>query len=186
MHNLSALAQSMGPFIIIPALFLVVGVSMWVTLVWGLVTGGPRAGNEPGAPYLYDRIYYMLFLLATIGWSVALLCFDSDELNDGAPAGFLVGWGILAIGMGALFVFRSDMMLRGSLYQAKHGFWLSRFFHSMQAAQMERQGSAIRKGVGGIFLLLGLGVTALNVQHIPDAFEGAWRGAIHLVHFLTG
>ncbi len=182
------LIQQYGFFILIPALFVFVGVGMFINITWGLLTGGPRAMNAPGAPYLYDRFYYLLFFVVLIGWSGFLLSILSivasgkDHVSD---TSFIVGWGICAIGMGGILVLRSDMMMRGARYFSEHGFWWTRFYYRMQLRQYDRQPVFLRPLLGGIFIVVGIGVVAFNITHIPDAFHEAVVGAQTLIAIIT-
>lgn len=177
----------MGPFILIPILFIVVGVGTFVRLVWGLITGGPRALQDPGAPYLYDRVYYLVFLVAWFGWSFSLLSFadlasniaTADTLKS--EAGFLIGWGICAIGMGSLFLLRGDMMVKAARYRATYGFWLWRFFNALQAQQLERQRPAFRKFVAGFFVVVGVVILAVNIINLPEGIRQAQAGLNHVI-----
>ena len=161
------------------AVFVIVGTTMAIRTVWGLLTGGPRARDRPGAPYLYDRLYYLIFLAALIGWWTAMLSFFGVTANT-APAGFLVGWGVMAVGMGSLFLFKQNMMVDGSRYLASHGFWLFRFFHAMQARQFERQPVFMRKLVAVVFLIAGIGVLAFNFGHLNEVPANVEAGAVAL------
>ena len=179
------LIERYGVFLAIPVLFIVVGVGMFVNIAWGLLTGGPRAFKEPGAPYLYDRFYYMLFLVAMIGWSFALLSFSSGIETGEAGFGFLLGWGICAIGIGGVFLFRADMMFRGARYLAENGLWPLRIFHRMQIMQFERQPAIVLKLVPLVFVVAGIGVILFSLFHLPAAFSDFKSGTQTLVNAVT-
>lgn len=170
------------PLILFGGLFVVVGVCTWISILWGLLTGGPRDRDKMGQPYLYDRLYYLLFLVGIIGWSTALL----SVLTAGgagetrAVSGFMVGWGIGAIGMGCLLLLRGDMMLNGFQYRARHGFVLIRLFYKMQLRSLERQ-SGIWKIVAPIFILAGIGVLIFNLPHIAEVPGMVVGGARELI-----
>lgn len=159
------------------AIFVAVGTGMAVRIVWGLLTGGPRAKDRPGAPFLYDRLYYLMFLVALVGWWIAMLSFFGSTTRA-APSGFLIGWGILAIGMGSLFLFRQKMMVDGARYLATHGFPLFRIFHAMQAGQFDRQPAFMRKLVAVVFLITGVGVLVFNIGQINQVPGDVEAGAV--------
>jgi LPXTG-motif cell wall-anchored protein len=179
------LIERYGVFLVIPLLFIVVGVSMFVNIAWGPVTGGPRAFKEPGAPYLYDRFYYLLFLVAMSGWSFALLSFSSDPKTGETPFGFLLGWGICAIGMGSVFFLRRDMMMRGARYLADNGFWPLRIFHRMQIMQFERQPVIVLKVLPIVFVVASIGVILFSLFHLPAAFSEVKTGTQILINVVT-
>ncbi len=184
MGKIGHLIQTMGPFVLIPALFVVVGVGSWLNILWGLVTGGPRALQESGAPYLFDRPYYLMGLLAVAGWTIALLSALAEVGNPLMFEGFLTGWSLLAIGVGLLFLLRLDMRLRGTRYLAEHGFWLFRPFHAMQVRQFNRQTWVI-KIVPWIFLVIGACTLIFSLTHITEAWRQTAAGARVLVGYLT-
>ena len=173
-----------GVLLAIPLLFVVVGVFMFVNIAWGLLTGGPRAFKEPGSPYFYDRFYYLLFLIAMIGWTFALLSFSSGVETGEAGFGFLLGWGVCAIGIGSVFFLRGQMMLRGARYLADNGFWPFRLFHRMQAMQFERQ-PIVLKWVPVVFIVMGVGVILFSLFHLPAAFSELQAGTQILVNAVT-
>jgi hypothetical protein len=179
------LIERYGFFLAIPVLFIVVGVGMFVSIAWGLVTGGPRAFKAPGAPYLYDRSYYMLFLVVMIGWAFALLSISSAVETGEAGYGFLLGWGICAIGIGGVFLLRRDMMLRGARYLADNGFWPFRLFHRMQVMQLERQPAIVLKLVPIVFVIVGVGVILFSLFHLQAAFSDFKTGTQILVNAVT-
>ena len=179
------LIERYGVFLAIPVLFIVVGISMFVNIAWGLLTGGPRAFREPGAPYLYDRFYYLLFLVAMIGWTFALLSFSSGIETGEEGFGFLLGWGVCAIGIGGVFFLRGDMMLRGARSLADNGFWPFRIFHRMQVMQFERQSSIVLKLVPVVFVVVGIGVILFSLFHIPAALSDVKTGTQILVNAVT-
>ena len=169
------------PLILIGGLFLAVGIGMAVNILWGLLTGGPRDRSQPDQPRLYDRAYYLLMLFVLAGWSVALLSFDQGAVTQ-APDGFLVGWGIMAIGLGLLYLLRLDMMTRASKYLSQHGFVLFRPYHGMRHRQLERQrGSVITKIVPVVFMVLGLGVLAFNMPYLAEIPAQVEAGASMLI-----
>ena len=181
MDNTHQLVAQMGFFVLIPALFFVVGMATACNILWGLLTGGPRALQAPGAPYLYDRVYYLIFLVVLVGWSGALLAFVAEAGTPTDGAGFTLGWGILAIGMGTLFLTKADMMLKGAQYRAKNGFWLWRFHYALQARQWERQSPIVRKLLGGVFVVAGIGATLYSLPHLPLALSEMAMGATRLI-----
>ncbi len=185
MHNLTTLAQQMGPFILIPILFFVVGIGAACNIIWGLLTGGPRALTLPGAPYLYDRVYYCLQLVAFLGWTGALLAFVPLTADRDDGSGFMIGWGVGAIGIAALFLTRATMMIKAMKYRAEHGFWLSRFFNRMQAVQFERQPAWMRQFIAVIFLIAGTGILIFNLPHLPAGLTQMRAGATTIVHLVT-
>ncbi len=175
----------MGPFVLIPILFFIVGTGMFCNTMWGLLTGGPRALALPGAPYLYDRVYYLLQLILFLGWAGALLAFIPMTGKPVDGSGFMVGWGVCAIGISTLFLTRGTMMTNGMKYQAEHGFWLWRFFNGMQSAQFQRQPPMMRKIIAIIFLIVGTGVLIFNIPHLPTALAQMQAGAATIVHLVT-
>ncbi len=174
------LSQGFGPFLLIAALFVIVGVGMAISTVWGLVTGGPRAKDRPGAPFLYDRLYYLNLLVVLAGWWIAMLSFFGATANA-APDGFLIGWGIMAVATSPMLLFREKMMMDGSQYLAAHGFPLFRFLHAMRVQQFERQPVFLRKLVAVIFLIVGIGVLAFNLPQIARVPEEVRSGAEGIV-----
>lgn len=176
--------EQLGPFVVLPALFLIVGVSMFINITWGLVTGGPRAFQEPGAPYLYSRGYYLLFLFTLVGWSGALIGVVSEINSDRVGYSFILGWGICAIGMGSLLSFWRPMMLSGSRYLSVHGIWLFRLFHHMQAGQLMRlddRSMPVMKFLPGIFIVAGIGAVIFSLFHLPSAVDEILAGARLLI-----
>jgi hypothetical protein len=164
------------------SLFCVVGAGMAINIAWGLITGGPRAWTEPSQPYLYDRLYYCLFLVGLVGWVIAMLSFVS--IIEGAPeAGFLIGWGIGAIGMGLLFRLRGKMMTTGARYLSSHGFVLLRPFHFMQARQLEYQPMMLT-WVPFLFVVAGTGVLIFNLPRLPEAMDQAHAGTLKLLEII--
>ncbi len=177
-------SNNFGLVSVIVILFVTVGIGMAVNVLWNLLTGGPRAKTRPGAPYLYDRQFYLVFLVVLVGWWVALLSFFGMP-SEASPGSFMIGWGIMAVGMGSLYLFKGDMMIEGSRYLASHGFTMFRFFYALQDAQLTRQSPFFRKLIGGIFLAAGIGALLFNFQnfrHLPDDVAG---GAEQVVMFLT-
>ncbi len=175
------LFDHMSVFMLVAALFVLVGCGMFISIVLGLLTGGPRARDRPGAPFLYDRLYYLLFLVVWIGWSSGFLAFLSEDSENIAASGFFLGWGVLAVGMSGLFLLRGDMMLKGAQYQAKHGFWLSRLYYGMQAAQIERQSAALRKFIAIVFGIAGVGAIVFSLPHLPAALQQVEAGGRLLI-----
>ncbi len=172
------------PLILFFGLFVVVGMGMWVNIIWGLLTGGPRDRSKPGQPFLYDRVYYLLFLFMISGWSFGLLSFGKVEPTD--ASGFMIGWGVTAIGIALIFLMRRDMMLQGARYLAREGFVLLRPFHFLQAIQLERieQQGLVLRFVPMIFLVAGVGVLLFNLLHLPQAIGQAEAGASALIAWL--
>ncbi len=176
---------------VIAAIFLVAGLTMTVQTVWGFLTGGPRDRQKPGTPQLYDRVYYSLFGLGLIGWWIALLSIPgqmADGLGPKDPvfSGFLVGWAIGAIGMGALFGLRRDMMMSGARYLARHGFAPFRFFHTMQARQFDRmEANPLLSFLPLIFAVAGIGILIFEGTKVPAALTQALAGA-HVVWNFIG
>ncbi len=170
------------PLILFGGLFLVVGIGMWANIVWGLLTGGPRDREKPDQPFLFDRLYYLLFLVGLIGWSTALL--SVPAASEGGEArtvtAFMIGWGIGAIAMGFLLLLRGEMMLNGRRYLSRHGFVLFRLFQQMQLRSLERQTWAW-KIIAPIFILVGIGVLIFNLPHLTDVPGQVIRGAQILV-----
>jgi len=179
------LIERYGAFLIVPLLFVVVGVVMFANIGWGLLSGGPRALKEPGAPYLYDRFYYLLFLFAMIGWTFALLSFSSGIETGNAGFGFLLGWGICAIGMGSIFLLRRNMMLRGARYLAANGFGPFRIFHRMQVMQFERQPAIVLKLMPIVFMVIGIATTIFCLFHLPAAVSDLKTGTQILISAVT-
>lgn len=162
--------------------FVVAGIAMFISVAWGLVTGGPRAIMEPGQPRLYDRTYYLLFLLMFSGWAFGLLSFNQPQTVEN-PAGFMIGWGICAIGIALIFLLRFDMMKRGAIYLAQYGFILWRPFHAMHADQLSRQ-PLMLKFLPYIFLVAGCAALIFQVPHFVEGVEQARAGVISLIRFL--
>lgn len=188
MDRLINLFQTMGPFALIPILFVVAGVGSWLNILWGLVTGGPRALQETGAPYLYDRPYYLMWLAAIAGWTVALLSVLAETGGEPKFEGFLLGWSLLALGMGLIFRFRLDMTLRAARYLSQHGFWLFRLFHMMQARQFGRRNArqaVVLKLLPLVFLFAGAGLLLFSLLNLPEAWRQIVTGAKVLAGFLT-
>ena len=169
MHNITNAVLPGLMLILFGGVFVAVGLFMWINTLWGLLTGGPRDRTKMGQPYIFDRTYYLLFLVLIIGWTAALLSMLTIGTNGEtrAAAGFMVGWGVMAIAMGVLLVLRNDMMLDGNRYLSKNGFTLIRPFHAMQARSVERQASA-RKIVAPLFIIVGIGVLAFNLPHFAE------------------
>lgn len=65
--------------LVMGSVFVATGLGMAINIAWGLITGGPRARTEPGQPYLYDRLYYFLFLIMLMGWTIGLLSSLADD-----------------------------------------------------------------------------------------------------------
>lgn len=170
------------PLILFGGLFVVVGVGMWIHILRGLLTGGPRDRDEATQPFLYDRLYYLLFLVGLIGWSTALLSIlPAQEVGETrAVPGFMAGWGIGAIGIGCLLLLRGDMMLNGFRYNSRHGFVLFRLFYQLQLRSLERQ-AGLWKIIAPIFILAGIGVLVFNLPHWADVPGLVVRGARILV-----
>lgn len=175
----------MGPFIMVPILFVVVGISTFVTIAWGLLTGGPRALNQSGSPYLYDRLYYLIWLVAMVAWAGGLLSFVGITAGETEPWGFMLCWAIGAIGMGSLFLLRGEMMIKGARYLADNGFWLMRWYNRMQARQLERQNPLVRKLIPFVFLIAGTVALVVCIPHITEALAEARAGAMTIVHLVT-
>lgn len=174
------------PFTLIGGLFLAVGLGMAINILLGLLTGGPRDRSQPNRPRLYDRAYYLLMLFVLAGWSVALLSFDHETLTQ-TPDGFLVGWGIMAIGLGLLYLLRLDMMTTASKYLSQQGFVLFRPYHSMRHRQLERQrGSVIVKIVPVLFMVLGMGVLAFYLPHLAEMPTLVEAGVSILIEQIRG
>lgn len=172
--------------ILIGGLFVVTGVSMALSILWGLLGGGPRDRSQPGQPHLYDRSYYVLMLVVLAGWSTALLSLDQGVLTKAAPDGFLVGWGVMAIGMGLLYLLRFDMIVRAAHHRAMNGFILLRPFHAMRARRFDRQ-AGVMKIIPPVFLVVGLGVLAFNLAHlaaVPGEVEAGLSNLIEQIHSL--
>ncbi len=173
--------------LVIGILFAVAGIGMWTNTIRGLVTGGPRDRTKPGQPHVYDRIYYLMTLLMITGWSIGILSFlanvDSNRLQS--ESGFMIGWGICAVGMGLMFSLRGDMMLSGARYQAKHGFILSRPFYTQHIIQRERQ-PLIWKIMPLIFLVIGAGVLVFNLPHFGEVPGQVEAGASALIRHIQG
>ena len=172
------------PFLLFFGLFLVVGAFTWINILWGLLTGGPRDRTKMGQPYLYDRLYYLLMLVLLTGWTIALMSFDqAGAVNrQTAPSGFLVGWGIMAIGMGLFYPLRIDMMVNGAEYLSKHGFVLLRPFHAMTVRQFGRQRqSLVLKIVPVVFTVAGVAVLAFNLSHVAEVPGQMMQGARTLI-----
>ena len=185
MEKVGGASVSALPFLLIGGLFVLVGVGMWISVPWNLVTGGPRDRTKPGQPYVYDRLYYLLLLVGLVGWSVALLSFlatlASGRIDSlGSLSGFMVGWGIMAIAMGTLYALRLDMMEKASEYLSKNGFILFRLFHIMRLRQFQRQ-RAVWKIISPIFIVAGIGVSAFYLPHIGDVPRQVTTGAQILV-----
>ena len=185
MTNLIALAQHMGPFVLVPILFIVVGIGTFVTIAGGLLTGGPRALNQPGSPHLYDRLYYLIWLVAMTGWAGGLLSFAGIRAGETELWGFVLGWAICAVGMGSLFLLRGDMMIKGARYLAENGVWLTRWHNRMQVRQLERQNPFVRKLIPFIFLIAGTVALAISFPHIAEAVADVRAGAMTIVHLVT-
>ncbi len=186
MHNLSTLAQQMGPWVLVPILFVVVGIATFAAIVWGLVTGGPRAWKQPGAPYLYDRVYYLIWLVTLCGWSGALLASASETTRGPEVWGFLLGWSVLAIGMASLFMTRMGMMIKGARYLGEHGFWAMRWYNRMQANQFSRVNAKIGKLFPLPFLIAGVVALVVSLAHLTEAITDIRAGAMAIIHFVTG
>jgi hypothetical protein len=172
----------MGSEIVIFAMgivFVIVGLGMAVNIAWGLIAGGPRDKMEPGQPRLYDRFYYLLFLLMLSGWAFGLLSFGSPQTVEN-PAGFMIGWGVCAIGIALIFLLRGKMMLRGATYLARHGFILWRPFYAMQAYQLSRQPLVV-KFVPYAFLVAGSVVLIFQAPHFMEGLDQARAGAVSLI-----
>lgn len=169
---------------LIAIVFVTVGVGMTINIVWGLVTGGPRAKTLPGAPYLYDRLYYLLFGFGLVGWWIAIFSFFG--ISEASVSSFMIGWGIGAIPMGLLLWLRGDMLIDGATYLSAYGFWLFRFFHASQGRQFGRIPRALRKLMAAVFFIAGIGVLAFNLPQIGrvpgDVASGAHWIAMSLVH----
>jgi hypothetical protein len=156
--------QSSDPFALFALVFVIVGVAMTINIIWGLASGGPRAKELPGAPYIYDRLYYLLFGLGLVGWWIGILSFFG--ITEDATSSFMIGWGIGAIGMGTWFWLRGDMMVEGATYLSTHGFWLFRFFHAMQGRQFAQLPPVMRRLMAVAFIVAGIGVLAFNLPQI--------------------
>lgn len=176
------LIQAYGFFLLVPVLFVVVGVCMWIYVISGLITGGPRALHEPGAPYLYDRLYYLLYGIGMVGWTWGMLSFVSLG-NDSSPTGFMLGWGIGAVAMGSLFLLRGDMFIRAAQYRAKYGNWLVRLFYQKQ--DFSRVSPIMCKLFAFLFIIAGTGVLAFNLPHLGQAVVDAQTGMARLIHAIT-
>lgn len=171
-----------GPLLAGGALFLVVGLATTGQILLGLVTGGPRARLKPGTPYLYDRVFYVLFAIAITGWWMAMLSFAgelSGPVDMDSVSGFMTGWGIGAIGMGLLIWLRGNMLLEGARYLSRHGFLPFRLFHLMQVRQFE-YAPVVRKIIPVVFIAAGIVALAVNITKLPLALAQASTGA-HLV-----
>ncbi len=180
------LIQTYGWALLFPAAFVVTGIAGWLNVLWGLITGGPRALQAPGAPYLFDRVYYLLYGIGLFGWSFGLLSFPT--ISGSAPhpeAGFLIGWGIAAMGMGLWLILRGDMVIDAARYRAEHGFWLFRGFHSANVNRLERWNPTFRKLFAGMFMVIGAGVLAFNLPHLAEAVSQAGAGLAALIHLVT-
>jgi hypothetical protein len=180
--------EQLGPFVVLPALFLIVGVGIFINITWGLVTGGPRAFQEPGAPYLYSRGYYLLFLFTLVGWSGALIGVVSEINSDRVGYSFILGWGICAIGMGSLLSFWRPMMLRGSRYLSVHGIWLFRFFHHAQVGQLmrlENPPTQALKFLPFLFISAGTIAVVISLFHLPSAIGEVGAGARIMFETIT-
>lgn len=164
MHSIQ---PGLWPFVVMGVLFVVVGVSTFIKIVLGLLTGGPRALQLPGAPRLYDCVYYLLHLVGLTGWAFGLMSFFHG-VEGGGVSGFMIGWGVCAVGIGSLFVLRGDMIAKAMAYKAEHGFWLWRFFYRQQAERMRAMGW-FQKALGGVFVVIGIGVLIFNVPYLPAA-----------------
>jgi hypothetical protein len=188
MEKLTQLFQSQGLSALIYVLFVIVGAGMWLNVLWGLLSGGPKAITEPGAPYLYDRLYFMLWLLATIGWTMSLLSalagFSQRE-NAVRFEGFLFGWSLLAIGMSLIFHLRLHMMLHAARYLAVHGFWLFRPLHWIQLRQFDHEKNLVLKFVPFIFLIVGTAVLLFSLLHVGEAWRQTVAGAQILLSYMT-
>jgi hypothetical protein len=172
------------PMILFFGLFVVVGTFMWINILWGLLTGGPRDRTKMGQPYLYDRLYYLLMLVLLTGWTIAFLSFgEPGALNSkAAPSGFLIGWGIMAIGIGLFYPLRLEMMLNGAEYLANHGLVLLRPFHAMTVRSFQRQRqSPMLKIMPIVFAVVGVGVLAFNLSHIAEVPGQVMQGAQALI-----
>lgn len=188
--KLSEAFEQYGFLLVVAAVFLVVGLVAAANILWGLVTGGPRDRQKPGAPYLYDRMYYLLSVLVATGWWLAMLSVPAQMANgltakDPVFDGFLVGWGIMAVGIGALFALRRDMMHDGSSYLAKHGFVLFRFFHAAQLRQVDRMNAGLTF-LPWIFLIAGTGVLLFNITKLTEAVMQSMEGAHVVWNFIRG
>jgi hypothetical protein len=176
---------------VIATVFLVAGLTMTVQTVWGLLTGGPRDRQKPGAPQLYDRSYYLLFAVGLIGWWIAMLSIPAQmaagpNSKDPDLTGFLVGWAIGAIGMGALFGLRRDVMTSGARYLARHGFGPFRFFHAMQARQFDRmEGNRLLSFIPLIFGSAGIVILIFQATKVPAALAQASAGAYVVWNFIS-
>ena len=177
MDNAHEFVARMGFFLLIPLLFIAVGIGMFFSIMWGLISGGPRARTQPGAPYLYDRFYYLLWLVAAIGWAASLLAFIAEGSSGIEPWGFLLGWAIGAVGMGSLFLLRGDMMIKGARYLADNGFLLSRWYNRMQLRQLDRQNGLVRKLLPIVFLIAGSVALVASVLHGNEALAEIKAGA---------
>jgi hypothetical protein len=185
--KLSALFTQYGFFPYVAVVFLAFGLLKTSEILWGLIMGGPRNRSKPGAPYLFDRVYYLLFAVGMTSWWICLLAFAvgvSTGDTDRLVTVFMVGWAIGAIAMGLLFGLRGDMWVEGSRYLAKHGFPPFRVFHALQARQFDRVPIA-RKLIPIVFPLMGLVALAINFSKVPMALEQTWVN-LHLVwNFLS-
>lgn len=166
--------------------FAVVWSGMAINVVWGLLTGGPRARTEPGRPYLYDRLYYFLFLVLIIG---ALLAFLSSlgKGEDGSRAGFFISGGICFTAFGLIFWLRRKMMKAGSAYLAKHGFILFRPYHFMMVRNFELYPLGLPgyiKDVSRVLVVVGVGVLVFNLLHVPEAVDQVRAGTLELMKII--
>jgi uncharacterized membrane protein YidH (DUF202 family) len=176
--------QNFAPFALFALAFVIVGFAMTINIVWGLLSSGPRAKALPGAPYIYDRLYYLLFGLGLVGWWIGILSFFG--ITEDAMSSFMIGWGIGAIGMGAWLWLRGDMMVEGAAYLATHGFWLFRFFHAMQGRQFAQVPPVMRRLMAVAFMAAGIGVVAFNLPQIgrvpADMATGVDNIVMSLMH----
>jgi hypothetical protein len=164
------LSHDFRPVLIVLAVFIVAGLGTFINIVWGLLTGGPRATQLPGQPRLYDRVYYLLFLAGWSGWCFALLSL---------PDGFIVGWGIGAIGMGVLYLLRGDMIVKAMEYKAEHGIGPWRFLYRTNINRLHER-HASQKIIAVIFIVAGTIVLFVNAAHVPAALADFY-GNIQLV-----
>lgn len=183
--NLLTLLQTRGLFLAVPLAFIAIGCFMLVRAVWGLLTGGPRAVQAPGAPYLYDRLYWLLNLVMLIGWTGFAVCFLAGIAGGMTGDNMLIFmcWAICAIGIGLMFLLRGEMMLDGQRYLARHGFYLWRWGRSLQVARMEQQAAWLRNLVAGVFVVIGvviLGVCIAQFPRVAQEFRDTGDAIVHI------